>query len=86
MKVIDRLEALGPDTLHVPEVKKLVCRKAFQAFRVGSQPCGANIDRGAVLVLHPVARRSLHEVKDERVARKGNIMHQSCLDRGNCLE
>ena len=58
MLIIDRLERLRPNSLHIPQVEELVGGHfGLTGSMVVSQAVGIDVDRGAVGVLHASARR-----------------------------
>jgi hypothetical protein len=63
---LEWLERSRPDTLHVPAVKELVRDRSKQSHAVVADRRGRR-DHRAVAMLHPVAARPRHIVRDERV-------------------
>ena len=43
-RIVNRLERLGTDALHIPQVDKFVCRQVPQRLRILRQTLGTDID------------------------------------------
>ena len=74
-RVINGLERLWADALHIPQMKELVGGYIAQRIRIPSQPAGADFDGSRVSMLHAAASGAARKMIDKHIASERLVMH-----------
>src|SRR5579871_492190 len=73
--VVNRLQRLRTNALHVPQMKKLMRSDCVDWIKSPADGLGIDVDSGGVSVLHATSSWPAREMVEEHVSAEGAIVH-----------
>src|SRR5215475_6749649 len=73
--VVDRFEALRTNSLHVPEMEKLVSSDIDERLGIVAEVLSVEFNRGGIRVLHAATTRTMGEMREKEIFLKRAVVH-----------